>query len=172
MKVEARLSVSPPFLTEKERHLTAIDLSLNATGRQWFVDSLKLPFEDSVLHYYVDSSKYSVLLMLVVNNEYCSDTAVVSVPVKIQSLWFPNVFTPGEASNNLFRGYGVNVRDYDLKIFTRWGDCIFHTNDINECWNGTYRGVPSPASAYVYLCRYTTLDGEPRTVAGTVTLIR
>ena len=116
--------------------------------------------------------KIALVILLLVSTPDCSDTAYTSVPVRIQSLWYPNVFTPGEATNNLFRGYGVNVRDYDLKIFTRWGDCIFHTNDIDECWDGTYRGVLSPPSAYVYLCHYTTLEGEPRTVAGTVTLVR
>lgn len=62
--------------------------------------------------------------------------------------------------------------DYDLKVFTKWGDCIFHTKDINEGWDGTYRGVMSPQSAYVYLCHYKNLSGEPCKVYGTVTLVR
>ena len=50
--------------------------------------------------------------------------------------------------------------------------CIFRTKDINEGWDGTYLGVRSPVSAYLYVCNYTTLEGEPRTVSGTVTLLR
>ena len=110
--------------------------------------------------------------MLTVGNDQCSDTASTIVPIRVDRLWFPNVFTPGEATNNLFRGYGVNIRDYDLQVYTRWGDCIFHTKDINQGWDGTYRGVQSPMSAYAYICHYTTLEGEPRVVTGTVTLLR
>jgi hypothetical protein len=43
---------------------------------------------------------------------------------------------------------------------------------INEGWDGTYLGVRSPVSAYPYVCRYTTLEGESRTVSGTVALVR
>ena len=117
-------------------------------------------------------SEDSVQVMLVVTTPDCSDTAYATVPLRVQMLWFPNVFTPDEPTNNLFRGYGVNVRDYDLKVFTRWGDCIFHTTDINQGWNGTYREVKSPIAAYAYLCHYTTLEGRREVAKGTVTLLR
>jgi gliding motility-associated-like protein len=92
--------------------------------------------------------------------------------VRLQSIWFPNLFTPELDENNLFRAYGNRVRNYDLKVFTRWGDCIFHTTDFYQGWDGTYHGIKSPASAYVYLVHYTTPDGEPMTATGTVTLVR
>ena len=114
----------------------------------------------------------SVIVMLVASTDVCTDTATAIVPVKFQSLWFPNAFTPDKPTNNIFRGYGTNVRDYDLWVYTRWGHPIFHTTDCGEGWDGTYHGIPSPVSAYVYLCHYTTLDGDPRTVSGTVTLLR
>ena len=170
--VEAQLTVTPSFLIEKERDITAIDLSRNATARQWFVNSLPLAADDSVLHYRAADESDSVCVVLAVNNDYCTDTAAVCIPIKVQNLWFPNVFTPDAPENNLFRGYGTNVKDYVLKIYTRWGDCIFSTKDINEGWDGTYLGVRSPVSAYLYVCNYTTLEGEPRTVSGTVTLLR
>ncbi|MBR3725952.1 MAG: gliding motility-associated C-terminal domain-containing protein [Bacteroidales bacterium] len=170
--VEVGLMLDPESLTEDNMSLSVIDLTGQPHQRQWYFNDIPWGDTTRVVHYMSSAQEDSVRVMLVATTPDCSDTAYASVPVKIQSLWFPNVFTPGEATNNFFRGYGVNVRDYDLKIFTRWGDCIFHTNNIDECWNGTYRGVPSPPSAYVYLCHYTTLDGEPRTVAGTVTLVR
>lgn len=170
-QVDAHLFVEPSFLTENVRDITAFDLSTAATGRQWYVNT-ELQGDDSVLHYCLIDDADSVCIMLVANNDYCTDTVEVSIPVKIQSLWFPNVFTPNEPTNNIFKGYGTNVRDYDLWVYTRWGHPIFHTTDINEGWDGTFHGIKSPVSAYVYLCHYTTLEGEPRTVAGTVSLVR
>jgi hypothetical protein len=60
----------------------------------------------------------------------------------------------------------------ELAIYTRGGQRIFYTTDINEGWNGTYHGIESPVSAYTYICNYTTLDGEHLTLCGTVTLLR
>ena len=170
--VKARLAVAPPYLIEQERDITAVDLSVNATSRQWFVNSLLVATDDSVLRYRAEVESDSVCVVLAVNNDYCTDTAALCIPIKVQNLWFPNVFTPDEPTNNLFRGYGTHVKDYELSIYTRWGDCIFSTKDINEGWDGTYLGVRSPESAYLYVCNYTTLEGEPRRVYGTVTLLR
>ena len=170
--VKARLAVAPPYLIEQERDITAVDLSVNATSRQWFVNSLLVATDDSVLRYRAEVESDSVCVVLAVNNDYCTDTAALCIHIKVQNLWFPNVFTPDAPENNLFRGYGTNVKDYVLKIYTRWGDCIFSTKDINEGWDGTYLGVRSPESAYLYVCNYTTLEGEPRRVSGTVTLLR
>ncbi len=170
--VEARMAVEPPFLTEMVREITAVDGSVNATSRQWFVDSVFLTDNSEVLHYRVEEMRDSVIVMLVANNDFCVDTAWATVLFKVQRLWFPNVFTPDLPTNNRFRGYGMNVKDYDLQVFTRWGDCIFHTKNLEEGWDGTYRGVKSPESAYAYLCHYTTLEGKPEVMAGTVTLVR
>lgn len=170
--VEARLAVLPDTLDMDNLTLTAIDRTLRPHERQWFVDGLLSSSTDSMMVYLSSLSEDSVQVMLVVTTPDCSDTAYATVPLRVQMLWFPNVFTPDEPTNNLFRGYGVNVRDYDLKVFTRWGDCIFHTTDINQGWNGTYRGVKSPIAAYAYLCHYTTLEGRREVAKGTVTLLR
>ena len=170
--VDAGLSVSPPQLDEVNLYLTAIDLTPQPHQRAWYFNSVLSQDTDSIASYFASTSDDSVRVMLVVNTADCIDTATALIPVKIQSLWFPNTFTPDEPTNNVFRGYGINVKDYDLKIYTRWGDCFFHTTDPNEGWDGTYHGIKSPVSAYVYLCHYTTLDGEPRTVCSTVTLLR
>ena len=170
--VDAHISVTPKHLDETCLDLTALDLTPQPHERQWYFNSVLSPESDSSVLYHASTSDDSIFVMLVANTDVCTDTATTAVPVWIQSLWFPNIFTPDEPTNNIFRGYGINVKDYDLRIYTRWGDCFFHTNDINEGWDGTYHGIRSPVSAYVYLCRYTTLDGEPRTLCGTVTLLR
>ena len=122
--------------------------------------------------YQADEGNDSLLVMLVCYNELCSDTAYVTVGVRCQELWFPNVFTPDEPTNNVFRGYGVNIDQYDLQIYTKWGNRIFHTNKMEDVWDGTYNGVRSPVSAYVYKCTYVTYEGKKKVVVGTVTLLR
>ena len=170
--VVARLALTPSQLDEDNLDLTTTDLTLQPHERQWYFNTLPYSAADSIVEYHAAMTDDSVIVLLVASTDACTDTATAIVPVKFQSLWFPNVFTPDGSINQFFRGYGANVRDYDLWVYTRWGHPIFHTTDINEGWDGTYRGIPSPVSAYVYLCHYTTLDDTPRTVRGTVTLLR
>ena len=168
----AEISVSPRLLDLEHLELTVSDVTAMAHERSWFLNGTLWPEGDSVLTYRASFTDDSVAVMLVASTPDCSDTARDVVPVRVQSLWFPNVFTPDFPTNNRFRGYGMNVKDYDLQVFTRWGDCIFHTKNLEEGWDGTYRGVKSPESAYAYLCHYTTLEGKPEVMAGTVTLVR
>ena len=170
--VEAGMAVNPAVLTGDEMTITATDLTLEPHRRLWLVGGVPVSDTGGTVYYQAEAFDDSVDVVLVATTPTCADTARAVVPVRVQTLWFPNVFTPDAPENNLFRGYGVRVKDYELRVFTRWGDCIFQTKDITEGWDGTYLGVRSPVSAYLYVCRYTTLDGDSRTVSGTVTLLR
>lgn len=90
------------------------------------------------------------------------------------TLFIPNVFTPDRETNNRFYVFGQGIQDFDLTLFSRWGNIIFHTNDFSAQWDGTYKGQPCPAGAYTYLIRYTTRSCpyDHRTCLGQVTLLR
>jgi len=36
-----------------------------------------------------------------------------------------------------------------MKIFNRWGEKLFETNDINIGWSGYYNGILSESGVYV-----------------------
>jgi gliding motility-associated-like protein len=50
----------------------------------------------------------------------------------------PNTFTPnGDGHNDLFHPYTFCfISKVDFKIFTRWGEKVFETNDPNILWDG------------------------------------
>ena len=170
--VNTLLQVSPSWLWGDNSEFVATDLGDTSCWREWYVNGALQGEEGAVLSYSPGLMDDSVVVMLINYNTVCSDTAYATVSVSRQELWFPNIFTPDEATNNLFRGYGVNIVQYDLKLFTKWGDLIFRTHNLEDGWDGTHNGIRSPVSAYVYRCDYRTLDGEPKTVVGTVTLLR
>ena len=93
-------------------------------------------------------------------------------------LWLPNVFMPGsdDAEINVFRARinhpGDVVTNYRMTIFSRNGNQVFMSNDINSAWDGTFRGREMPQSAYVYIIYYTDKDGFRHQRKGTVTLVR
>ncbi len=68
-------------------------------------------------------------------------------------LFVPNIFTPNDDGNNdklkIFSGTITDI--YTFRIFNRWGGLVFETNDINEGWDGTYKGRKMPSGVYIYL---------------------
>lgn len=93
-------------------------------------------------------------------------------------LWIPNVFLPGSdnAEYNMFR-VKVNktagsVTNFRMSVFNRAGHLVFHSNDINYGWDGTYRGQTLPQASYVYLIYYTDKDKVQHQRKGTITLVR
>jgi gliding motility-associated-like protein len=97
------------------------------------------------------------------------------VPVVPQNeLYVPTAFSPnGDGTNDLFRirASGV-IKKFTIRIFNRWGEQVFESNDINESWDGVYQGVVQPLSSYVWYADYTFGDGSKYTKSGNVTLVR
>ena len=93
-------------------------------------------------------------------------------------LWLPNIFVPGsdDAEINLFRARlnhpGDVLTNFKMSVFNRSGNLVFMSNDINNGWDGKYKGRELPQSAYVYVIYYTDKDGFRHQRKGTVTLVR
>ena len=102
----------------------------------------------------------------------CADTTFGFAP-KIRSVWFPNIFFPGQESNNRFGCYtSYEVVEFELEIYNRWGLFVWSTTDITTTWDGTHEGEPVPQGAYVYKWFLEDIYGDRETGVGTVTLIR
>ena len=88
-------------------------------------------------------------------------------------LYVPNAFTPNtDGTNDLWKPRPVFVKDYDLKLYNRWGQLVFSTNDKYEFFDGTKDGVFVLTDVYVYVITYTGWDGSTKSTSGNVTLIR
>jgi gliding motility-associated-like protein len=88
-------------------------------------------------------------------------------------LYVPNTFTPdGNNFNPVFKPEGGNIVDYNLKIFNRWGELIFESNNFNIGWDGTYGGLPSPDGTYIWVIEYSDSSLIPNRIKGHVNLLR
>ena len=91
-------------------------------------------------------------------NAYCltSDTVVIKRGGSY-SVYFPNTFTPdNDGLNDVFTGLGEDIKFYELRIFTRWGQMIFETTDPTMGWNGKYEGKLVSQDIYVWMADYKT----------------
>lgn len=106
----------------------------------------------------------------------CRDTATVTIIVdSTETEDIPTGFSPnGDGLNDVFRPLGQRFqRLVEMRIFNRWGECIYSSSDINKGWDGTYKGVPQDMGTYSYSIIVSRPGyGNNIVYKGTVTLIR
>lgn len=86
----------------------------------------------------------------------------------------PSAFTPdGDGINDIvyLRGHGIK-KVIDFKIFNRWGELIFETNDIHQGWDGTYKTRDQGMETFVYKATVEFYNGETESKGGSLTLIK
>lgn len=89
-------------------------------------------------------------------------------------IYVPNAFTPnGDGINDVFRPLPVGITKLELfRIYNRWGEEVFRTNEYLRGWDGKVRGRTADAGTYVWIVQGTNTAGEMMEKRGTVTLIR
>jgi gliding motility-associated-like protein len=152
------------------------DASSPAVKYQWFFGdgtSETRGVPDTVMHQYNKTDTFQVCLV-VTNESGCSDTACHPVPALINPLLdVPNAFTPGRFGQNaVVKVVGFGITKILWRIYNRWGQMVFQSNDPNMGWDGTYRGVLQPMDVYAYTLEAEYFDGTHATKKGDITLIR
>lgn len=102
--------------------------------------------------------------------ESISNTVTI---VKQPNIFHPNAFTPnGDGLNDTFIVYGQYTERVEFKIFNRWGELLFYTTDLNQSWDGTYKGNTMPEGTYVFRAYLTDLAGNTSERSGNILLLR
>jgi gliding motility-associated-like protein len=118
-----------------------------------------------------ETTTYTVI---VVDSNGCTASDDVTIIVDFDYvIWVPNIFSPnGDGNNDIAFVRGVGVEYLNFVIFDRWGEKVFETNDINNGWDGTFRGQKMNNGVFVYYLQATFKNGEEVTKKGDITLIR
>lgn len=137
-------------------------------------------FEPSYL--YSTIGNYRIFLL--VTNQYgCSDTAMTDV-VTVADLVVPNAFTPDPSGpsggfydvtsldNNIFFPYTSGVVAFEFEVFDRWGELIFRTDNVEQGWDGYYKGELVQKGVYIWKIYAKLNNGKVFNKAGNVTLLR
>jgi gliding motility-associated-like protein len=150
----------------------------NILGWEWqFGDGTISSLQTPPDHLYPGTgveTKYTVLL--IVSNNGCSDTAAQQIDV-LRSCYIavPSAFTPnGDGLNDYL--YPLNAFKADnlqFRVYNRFGQMVFETNDWTKKWDGTINGHPEPTGTFVWYLQYTDRDsGKKFFQKGTTILIR
>jgi len=132
------------------------DLSLDAVNYSWTYDgiifsndpnpSFEFPETDSIANYLV--------CLDVENANGCTSQYCDIIQIKGNDYFYiPNTFTPnGDGRNEIFKPIlsGYDAQTYEFLIFDRWGEMIFKTEDLDEGWDGFYKGAMVQQDVYVW----------------------
>jgi gliding motility-associated-like protein len=89
------------------------------------------------------------------------------------TFYVPNAFTPNnDGVNDLFFGEGTGIKKYEMSIYNRWGEKIFHSQDQNEKWNGGVTEWYVQNDVYQYVFKITDVLNKIHLIKGHVTVIR
>ncbi|MCD4698668.1 MAG: gliding motility-associated C-terminal domain-containing protein [Bacteroidales bacterium] len=87
------------------------------------------------------------------------------------SMGVPTAFAP-EGHNNILFVKGSGFAELDFKVFNRYGEMVFSTNDIEIGWDGTYKGNKQEMDVYTYYIKVVYQDFGVAEETGNITLIR
>ena len=130
-------------------------------------------FIQNPFHSYQDTGHYDIVQY--VTTQYgCKDTSEFKVIVDPEfRFYIPSGFTPDDDGiNDKFFGSGIGIRDYQMRIYDRWGEHIFESNDTEYQWDGSYKGEQVQNGVYIYRFDLMDVKGEPHIYRGQVTLFR
>ena len=152
------------------------NLSTNATSWQWdFGDGVN-SIEESPAHSYLTIGTYSITL--IASNEFgCNDTISYQLEVSSETLLFvPNTFTPdGDEFNQnwVVQISEIDIYDFRITLFNRWGELIWESFDPEVGWDGTINGAAVQDGVYTWKIEVgTKFTGKREIFTGHVNVIR
>jgi gliding motility-associated-like protein len=169
----AAFTANPTVIQDYISDVYFTNQSTNALYYMWNFGDGDTSTEENPVHTYLLSGDY--LACLTANNDGgCPSTSCILITVKlIPVVDVPNAFSPnGDGQNDVLFVKGQDIKTMDFKVFNRWGELVFETNNINQGWNGIYKGVPQEMEVYVWTLTATFSDGKAAVKTGNVTLLR
>jgi len=151
----------------------------SAPSVQWDINNQNYFGKDLKMH--LDPGIYSVNAIFVDTIAGCNDTQVINLQLEnlANDFRLANVFTPDQDGTNDCYHIGGAVGkcvEGKWKVFNRWGERVFESDNLSGCWNGQVDnlGPDLPAGVYFYMVVFKDSDsqsGEEK-VSGCIHLIR
>lgn len=150
-----RHSPNPAYMFNPTVHLT--NYSVNGDSYEWFIQDGNPSFSqlEHVQTMFPDGVAGDYEVTLITTSEFgCIDTSTQIVIVLPEVLLFaPNTFTPDDDEFNQDWGVhisGIDIYNFELLIFNRWGQIIWESHDPAASWDGTFNGEYVQQGTYTW----------------------
>ncbi len=90
------------------------------------------------------------------------------------NIYVPKVFTPNnDGTNDVLKPILVGIQTFHyFSVYNRWGNLIYTTQDPNQGWDGTFKGVPQPVETYLWIAEGIDVNGKKIVQKGMTSLVR
>ncbi|MCR5395611.1 MAG: gliding motility-associated C-terminal domain-containing protein [Bacteroidales bacterium] len=144
------------------------DQSFQSTLVTYHVSDVDYTFSESGTYYARFNYRY------VGDDSDGSYSETYTIQVTESVLQIPNLITPDSptGTNQVFKVKYQSLTKFEMWVFNRWGQQLFHTKDPSQGWDGTQSGKPVPTGAYYYLIKATGTDGIHYNKKGDINVLR
>lgn len=185
-KPTAFFTSTPTTVYPPNQPVIFYNLSSNSNSYVWDFGDGSSSTEVSPQHNYItEGHMYTTLYAF--NSYGCRDTFISPTAVKVEEageIVFPNAFTPnpngpnggrynqGDYNNDVFFPFNKGLIEFEMFIYNRWGEIIFHSTDVDMGWDGYYKGVLCEQDVYIWKATGKFGNGDKVSKTGDVTLLR
>ena len=111
------------------------------------------------------------------NSEGCTNSGSIAVEVltNCDDIYFPSAFSPNDDGRNDKFGPLGNlfvVSNYSLKIFNRYGEMVFQTNNPYQKWDGIIAGTKYGNTNFVWVANYKYRGKNTKTQKGNLLIVK
>lgn len=120
----------------------------------------------------------NTIFKLTISDGNCtvSDTILIKVipwVCDFPYVFVPNAFSPnGDGENDVLYVRGHPIKKIEFRIFNRWGEMVFESNDLNIGWDGTYKGKLADPDVFDYYLIVECVGEERNQIQGNITILR
>ena len=140
----------------------------------WTLSDNTQLWDSIAYHSFDDVGDYRVLLTIETEFD-CIDTISKKVKVENYELWIPTAFFPESdiIENMIFKpSYHQGVKEFVMKIYSRWGGLVFMSESIDKGWDGLDQKNEIITGTYTYYIEVVNVFDEVYKYEGVFNLIR
>ena len=120
----------------------------------------------------------NTIFTLTVSDGICTRSDTVQIKVyeiicEEPYVFIPNAFSPnGDDNNDVLFVRGIFIEKMMFRIFDRWGELVFESENPQIGWDGTFRGKKLDPDVYDFYLDVTCYNGLKSITKGNVTLMK
>ncbi|HCY46328.1 MAG TPA: hypothetical protein DHU89_06555 [Flavobacteriales bacterium] len=153
--------------------------------------SIEIPYLGGSNHFWITTDESDIYTNIIGDGLYeftftdaygCEQAGSIDVILQDNepTIFIPNAFTPnGDGLNDVFKPVNANLDEYSFKVYNRWGNVVFETEDTDDYWQGEQlegngnEGYYVPVGVYTYEIRYSSnCNTEAKDFIGQISVVR
>jgi hypothetical protein len=176
---KATMTFNPSVIDDLDPTILFTDATDGSTVRQWRLSDGDTSSEKSFIHTFAptDTTQSYIAALYVQNAAGCKDSIKNVLRISTTHyIWAPNAIYLYSNDKRIaqFRVYVDAPIDFELKIYNRWGKCIFSTNKQEQYWDCKQDGKYVPEGSYVWVAKFRHRDKANKVITekGTISIYK